>query len=477
MSAVELLALLPLLLLSGATVLILIVIAIYRSHALVVALTSMGLILALGALPVIYFTIPRQITPLLTMDGYALFFIGLLALAGLAVTLFSYHYLEQHNCPKEEYYILLLLAVLGSAGIVASNHFASFFLSLELLSVSLYAMIAYTRKELRSLEAAIKYLILAATSDTFLLFGMALIYAETGTMEFPRIASAVTGGRITLLLPGTGLFLVGLGFKLSLVPFHMWTPDVYQGAPAPVSGFLASVSKGAVFALILRYVTVVDIRSYDSIFLALTLVATVTMFVGNLLALMQNHVKRILAYSSIAHFGYLLVSVLAAGESAVMAAGYYMAAYFVTILGAFGVISLLSGANGEPDLINQYKGLGWSSPWLAGVFTAVLLSLSGMPLTAGFFAKFYLIAAGIGSNLWLLVISLVISSIIGLFYYVRIIAVMFARPEWQPETAARPVGAIAAGFCLAILTLSLVWLGIYPTWLIDVMEKTIIHWT
>jgi NADH-quinone oxidoreductase subunit N len=201
------------------------------------------------------------------------------------------------------------------------------------------------------------------------------------------------------------------------------------------------------------------------------------MFVGNLLALMQNHVKRILAYSSIAHFGYLLVSVLAAGESAVMAAGYYIAAYFVTILGAFGVISLLSGANDEPDLINQYKGLGWSSPWLAGVFAAVMLSLSGMPLTAGFFAKFYLIAAGIGSNLWLLVISLVISSIIGLFYYVRIIAVMFARPEFQPETAARPAGAMAAGFFLAILTLSLVWLGIYPTWLIDIMKKTIIHWT
>jgi len=477
MSGIELLALLPLLVLSGAIVLILMVIAIYRSHVVTVVLTAIGLILALGALPVIYFVIPRQITPLLTMDGYALFFMGLLVLAGLAVTLFSYHYLEQHNCPKEEYYVLLLLAVLGSAGIVASNHFASFFLSLEILSVSLYAMIAYTRKEIHGLEAAIKYLILAATSDAFLLFGIALIYTETGTMEFARIASAVTGGRMSLLLPGTGLFLVGLGFKLSLVPFHMWTPDVYQGAPAPVSGFLASVSKGAVFALILRYVTVVDIRSYDSIFLALTIIATVTMFVGNLLALMQNHVKRILAYSSIAHFGYLLVSLLSAGESAVMAAGYYVAAYFVTILGAFGVISMLSGADGEPDLINEYKGLGWSNPWLAGVFSAVLLSLSGMPLTAGFFAKFYLIAAGIGSNLWLLVISLVISSIIGLFYYIRIIAVMFARPEWQPGTAARPVGAMAAGFFLAILTIGLIWLGIYPNGLLDIMEKNIIHWT
>ncbi len=477
MSGVEFLALLPFLLLSGAIVLILIVIAVHRSHALTVALTSIGLILSLAVLPIVYSITPKQITPLLTMDGYALFFIGLLSLAGLAVTLFSYHYLEQHNEQQEEYYVLLLLAVLGSAGIVASNHFASFFVSLEILSVSLYAMIGYTRKEPHGLEAAIKYLILAASSDAFLLFGIALIYMEAGTMEFARIASAAAGGRMSLLLPGTALFLVGLGFKLSLVPFHMWTPDVYQGAPAPVSGFIASVSKGAVFALILRYMTVVDIRSYDSVFLALTAVAIVTMFAGNLLALMQNHVKRILAYSSIAHFGYLLVSLLAAGETAIIAAGYYLSAYFVTILGAFGVISLLSGADGEPDHINDYKGLGWSHPWLAGVFSAVLLSLSGMPLTAGFFAKFYVIAAGIGSNLWLLIISLVISSIIGLFYYIRIIAVMFARTESQAGLAARPVGAVAAGFFLALLTICLVWLGIYPTWLIDLMEKTIIHWT
>ncbi len=477
MSGVEFLALLPFLLLSGAIVLILIVIAVHRSHALTVALTSIGLILSLAVLPIVYSITPKQITPLLTMDGYALFFIGLLSLAGLAVTLFSYHYLEQHNDQQEEYYVLLLLAVLGSAGIVASNHFASFFVSLEILSVSLYAMIGYTRKEPHGLEAAIKYLILAASSDAFLLFGIALIYMEAGTMEFARIASAAAGGRMSLLLPGTALFLVGLGFKLSLVPFHMWTPDVYQGAPAPVSGFIASVSKGAVFALILRYMNVVDIRSYDSVFLALTAVAIVTMFAGNLLALMQNHVKRILAYSSIAHFGYLLVSLLAAGETAIIAAGYYLSAYFVTILGAFGVISLLSGADGEPDHINDYKGLGWSHPWLAGVFSAVLLSLSGMPLTAGFFAKFYLIAAGIGSNLWLLIISLVISSIIGLFYYIRIIAVMFARTESQAGLAARPVGAVTAGFFLALLTICLVWLGIYPTWLIDLMEKTIIHWT
>lgn len=477
MKALELMALLPLLVLSGAIILILLVVAIHRSHALTAALTALGLILTFVALPAIYFMLPRQITPLLTMDGYGVFFIGLLLVAGLVVTLISYQYLDQYEGQQEEYYILLLLAVLGSAVIVVSSHFASFFLGLEILSVSLYALIAYTRKGLHGLEAAIKYLILAATSDAFLLFGMALIYAETGTMEFSRIASAVPGGRMSLLLPGTGLFLVGLGFKLSLVPFHMWTPDVYQGAPAPVAGFLATVSKGAVFALMLRYFSVVDIRSYDALILVLTVIAIVTMFVGNLLALMQNRVKRILAYSSIAHFGYLLVSLLASGELGIMAAGYYLVAYFVTILGAFGVISLLAGVNGEPDLIEQYEGLGWNRPWLAGVFTAMLLSLSGIPLTAGFVGKFYIVAAGIGSTLWLLVVSLVVSSVIGLFYYLRVIAAMFARPERRPGLAARSAGAMAAGFVLAILTLGLVWLGIYPAWLIDIMEKTIVHWT
>ncbi len=477
MSAIELLALSPFLVLSGAVVFILLVIAIYRSHALTVALTALGLILALASSPAIYFMLPRQITPLLTMDGYAIFFIGLLLAAGLVVTLLSYPYLDQQQGQQEEYYILLLLAVLGSTVIVASTHFASFFLGLEILSVSLYALIAYTRKEPHGLEAAVKYLILAATSDSFLLFGMALIYAETGSMEFSRIASAVSGGRMSLLLPGTGLFLVGLGFKISLVPFHMWTPDVYQGAPAPVTGLLASVSKGAVFVLMLRYFSVVDIRSYDALLLVLTIIAVVTMFVGNLLALMQNRVKRILAYSSIAHFGYLLVLLLAPGELGIMAAGYYLVAYFVTILGAFGVISLLAGVNGEPDLIEQYQALGWNRPWLGGAFTAMLLSLAGIPLTAGFVGKFYVVAAGIGSTLWLLVISLVVSSVIGLFYYLRIIAVMFARPERLPGTVARSTGAMAAGFVLAILTLGLVWLGIYPAWLIDIMEKTIIHWT
>ncbi|MCX5872563.1 MAG: proton-conducting transporter membrane subunit, partial [Deltaproteobacteria bacterium] len=233
-------------------------------------------------------------------------------------------------------------------------------------------------------------------------------------------------------------------------------------------------SKGAVFVLMLRYFTKVGIHDHDSLVLTFTVIAVASMFVGNLLALMQSHVKRILAYSSIAHFGYLLVAFLASGSLAVTAASYYLAAYFVTILGAFGVITVLSGVKGEPDLMDDYRGLMWKRPWLGGVFTAMLLSLAGIPMTAGFVGKFYVMAAGIGSTLWLLVACLVVNSVIGLFYYLRIIAVMFSRTQDDDQVSvAHAAGSVATGLVLAILTLLLVWLGIYPAPLIDIIDKMV----
>lgn len=471
---IDLLPLFPILLISGTIIINLIVISFYRNHALVTGLTCVGVALALFSLPWIHFMAPRQVTPLIIIDNYAIFYMGLVFAAAFAVALLSYGYLEKQEDNREEYYVLLTLATLGSTVIVASNHFASFFLGLEILSVSLYALIAYNRKGFLGIEAGVKYLILAATSDAFLLFGIALIYAQTGALEFVRIAEAVTNGRLGFLLPGTGMIIVGLGFKLSLVPFHMWIPDVYEGAPAPVTGFLASVSKGAVFALMLRYFTMIDIHLYNSIVVTFTVIAVASMFVGNLLALMQSHVKRILAYSSIANFGYLLVAFLASGSLAVTAASYYLAAYFVTIIGAFGVITVLSGVKGEPDILDNYRGLMWKRPWLGATFTGMLLSLAGIPLTAGFVGKFYVMAAGIGSTLWLLVTCLVVNSVIGLFYYLRVIAVMFSRTQEDDQVSVvHAAGNVASGLILAILTLLLVWLGIYPAPLIDIINKMV----
>lgn len=474
MKVAELLPLLPILMISGAVILNLIAISFFRNHFLTAALTSAGLIAALLSTAAVYSSAPQQVTPLIIVDGYSIFFMALIFGAAFVVTLLSYCYLEPLEENQEEYYVLLLLGTLGSAVIVMSSHFASFFLGLEILSVSLYALIAYNRQGPLGIEAGIKYLVLAATSDAFLLFGIALIYAGTGSLEFAVIAKTIGTVHVSLLLTGTGMLIVGLGFKLSLVPFHMWTPDVYEGAPAPISAFLASISKGAVFALMLRYFNMVDIHSSSSLVLAFTVIAVASMFGGNLLALMQNRVKRILAYSSIAHFGYLLTAFLASGSIAAAAVSYYLVAYFVTILGAFGVITMLSGVEGEPDLLDSYRGMFWTRPLLGAVFTAMLLSLAGIPLTAGFVGKFYVMAAGISSHLWLLVISLVVSSLIGLFYYLRIIATMFSKDLGNLRSGGPDLtGSVAAGLALALLTLLLVFLGIYPAPLIEIIDKMV----
>jgi len=474
MTAAEITVLLPIIVLSAASVLVTLVIGFYRHHLLTVVITVVGLMLALLAIGAIAPMLPMESTPLIIMDGYAVFFIALTVAACLAVVLMSYGYLRGREGHQEEYYALLLLAVVGAAVLVSCSHFASFFLGLEILGISLYVLIGYSRGNPLSIEAAVKYLILAATSDAFLLFGMALIYSQTGSLQFQRIASAWAGGNPAFLVAGTALLITGIGFKLSLVPFHMWTPDVYEGAPAPVAGFVATVSKGAVFALLLRYFIQADIGARPDMVTMLGIVALVSMIVGNLLALLQNNVKRILAYSSIAHMGYLLVALLASGPLALAAASYYLVAYFVTTLGAFGVIAALSECERDTDLLEEYRGLGWQRPWMAGVFAAMLLSLAGIPLTAGFIGKFYVLAAGVGSSLLILVIALVLTSVIGLFYYLRVIMTMYSAPATAPGAvvAARET-PLAAGVVLFALTVLLLWLGVYPVPLMRLIEATV----
>ncbi len=364
MTSTELTAILPLIIIAAASVAVMVVIAIYRSHLLTVLITLAGLALAAASLPTISLLAPRPVTQLLMIDWYALFYMGLIFLAAFAVAAISYSYLEKHAGHREEFYLLLLLATLGTAVLVASTHFAALFLGIETLSVSLYALAAYLRHSDRGIEAGVKYLILAAVSSAFMLFGMALVYAETGSMEFGQIASrpaaGVTGLPFTV---GMGLIIVGLGFKLAVVPFHLWTPDVYEGAPAPVTAFIATVSKGAVFALIMRFFSSIDIHADQSLFMIFALIAAASMFTGNLLALFQNNVKRILAYSSISHLGYLLVTLLAGGPVAAGAAAFYLVAYFITTLGAFGVVTVLSGSERDADLMEDYAGLAWRSPW------------------------------------------------------------------------------------------------------------------
>jgi NADH-quinone oxidoreductase subunit N len=467
MNAMDLLALLPLLLLAATSIVVMLTIAIRRSHALAAGLTVVGLGAAFASLFVVAPRTPRDVTPLLTIDLSALFYTGLILAGSTAVVLLCYGYFKrQENDHPEELYVLIAIATLGSATLVSASHFASFFLGLEILSVSLYGLISYERELKISIEAGLKYLVLAAASASFLLFGMALVYFELGTMDFRNIPAAAAGQGVAsgVIAIAVTLILVGIGFKLALVPFHMWTPDVYEGAPAPITAFVATVSKGAMFALLLRYFNQSGARNSSAVLLVFSIIAVASMFAGNLLALLQDNVKRILAYSSIAHLGYLIVAFEAGGNMASFAVAFYLVAYFATMLGAFGVVTLLSAPGRNAGDLALYRGLFWRRPVVVSVFTVMLLSLAGIPLTAGFLGKFYIVAAGASVSLWILVIALVVTSAIGLFYYLRVIVALYSHVEQSASTLlpwSRP-GYHAVAWTLGALTTVVIAIGCYP---------------
>jgi NADH-quinone oxidoreductase subunit N len=461
MNSADLAVSLPLLIISATAVVVMLVIAIKRNHLATTVIAMMGTAASLMSLAIAASAIPRQLTSLLIIDSYSLLYMALLLCATMFVILFSYNYLNQRQEHREEFYLLLLLATTGAMVLTASRHFVSFFLGLELLSVSLYALISYIRSEAISVEAGIKYLVLAASSSSILLFGLALIYAESGSMDLAPFAVsenyAATGP--FPLVAGLMLALTGVGFKLAVVPFHLWTPDVYEGAPLPVTAFIATVSKGGMFALILRWFHLHGAGLSGTTGFVLSMVAIASMLTGNLLALAQNNIKRILAYSSIAHMGYVMVALLAGSALGVQAATYYLAAYFATILGAFGVMTIHSGPQREAASMDDYHGLFWRRPWLAAAFTVMLLSLAGIPLTAGFLGKFYVMTAGASQSRWALLFTLVVSSTIGLFYYLRILTAMYATPT---DEVARPLLPLPTTVALALLTGLVLLLGLYP---------------
>lgn len=463
MSMNDFIALLPLVVLAIGSLLVMTTVAIRRIHHLFYVMSCLTFIASFYFLINYNHDQPYRIEPLFIIDGFGIFNTGLILLTSLAVTMMSYAYFEQREERKGEYYILIILASLGAGVLVISKHFISLFLGLEILSVALYGMIAYLRRRERSDEAGIKYLILAAFSSAFLLFGMALVYAGTGTMDFDVLADHFSGlNQLPLLvLAGVGLMVVGAGFKLGIVPFHMWTPDVYEGAPAPVTAFIATVSKGGMIVLVIRFFNAINGFQFPAIVITFTVISIASMFIGNLLALQQSNVKRVLAYSSIAHLGYLLVAFISGNELGIEAVTFYLVAYFITSLGAFGIIAVLSDEDRDAEEMEDYRGLLWRRPWIASVFMVMLLSLAGIPLTAGFIGKFYLIAAGVDTGLWLLVVMLVINSVIGLYYYIRIVAMMFDRTESR-RPLLHPAGYFGSFVTLIILVVLLVWFGINP---------------
>lgn len=473
MTVASLVPLLPILILAAGSLVILLIIAAKRVLLPVYVATLVGGVAALASLFLSTGSVP--VTPLLVIDDPARFFTALLLGGLLLVTVFSYRYVRALEGNREEFYLLLLLATLGAIVLAASTHFASLFLGMEVLSVSLYGLVAYPAKRASATEGGIKYLFAATLGSTIMLFGMALLYAELGTMELGAavFASAPRGG--ALYAVGMSMFLIGFTLKLALVPFHMWVADVYHGAPAPATAAIASISKAAMLAVLYRYL--VQMRALDSAVVASVVlgIAIASMLVGSWLTLLQQNVKRLLAYSSIAQVGYLLIPLFAYTEQGKTALYYGLAAYYLATVGAFSLVTALSSPDREADTFDDFRGLARRRPAVAALFTLLLLSLAGIPLTMGFTGKLYLFVAAAGSEQWLLAVMLLIASGIGLFYYLRLVLVFFEADKEPAAGTAPPLppGRISApeGVAFVVLSAALVALGVYPAPILGLIQS------
>lgn len=487
---------LPMLIISLTVMAVMIAIAVRRSNFIAGTISVVGLNAALLVLilqfmnnqaktmnqpAVVDFLTPSAglLSSLFIVDGYAQVNMLIVLISALACFTLAYAYIEGYKDHKEEIYLLMLIATLGAMLMVCSDHFASFFISLELLSVPMYGMLAYTYIRGQSLEAGLKYLVLSATASATMLMGMALVYAYTGTLAFHTIADITfsqlqQGINTPLLILGSALIVFGVAFKLSAVPFHTWTPDVYQGAPAPVATFLASVGKVAMLALGLRFLITTGVLAIPAIHSVITVIAVLSMIVGNLLALRQTNIKRMLGYSSIGHLGYVLAIIattqVGTGILVDSFTTLYMAVYAFTTIGAFGAVTLMSSPyknTGEADYIHHYRGLFWHRPVLTAVLTVMMLSLAGIPLTAGFISKFFAVLATVKAGSWLLAAAIILGSAISLYYYLHFMLNLFKRPqENQTHDAVNHWGFQAGGIMVILVSLAVLAFGILPDFLI-----------
>ncbi|ARD38890.1 NADH-quinone oxidoreductase subunit NuoN [Edwardsiella ictaluri] len=473
----NLIALLPLLIVGLTVVVVMLCIAWRRNHFVNATVTVIGLNAALLSLFLVAAAVPSDITPLVHVDGFSMLYTALVLLSALATCTFAYPWLQGYPDNRDEFYLLVLIATLGGILLACANHLAALFLGVELISLPLFGLVGYAYRQKRSLEAAIKYAILSAAASAFLLFGMALLYAQSGDLSFAGLGYAL-GGRMLaqpLVLAGLGMMLVGFGFKLSLVPFQLWTPDVYQGAPAPVSTFLATASKIAIFAVLLRLFVLLPATDSEAVRVVLGVIAFCSILFGNLMAVTQSNIKRLLGYSSIAHLGYLLVALIAVQSEgiAIETAGVYLTGYLFASLSAFGIVSLMSSPYSGPDAesLYSYRGLFWHKPILSAVMTVSMLSLAGIPMTLGFIGKLFVVMAGVSAGLWWLVGAVVVGSAIGLYYYLRVAVSMYLR---APQTLIRDTPnnwALTAGGVVVLLSGVLVVLtGLFPQTLISLVQ-------
>ena len=457
---------------------VMIAITIKRSHMVIGTISVVGLNIGLFALLgqmagiIDSGTLVPTAEQLFVIDNFAQFNMVVILICALACFTLSYAYLADLDDHKEELYLLMLLSTVGALLMVSAQHLASFFMSLEMLSIPLYGMLAYTYMRKRSLESGLKYLVLSATASATLLMGMAFIYAEVGSLAFKPISMTLVDlFESPLLIVGTAMMMFGIAFKLSAAPFHIWTPDVYEGAPAPVATYLASVTKVAMMALAVRFLIDTSLLALPSVQMLLMVMATLSILVGNLLAVRQTSLKRLLGYSSIAHMGYVLIVIVSIGSAADSISSMYMAIYAFTSIGAFGVVTLMSSPYrlaGEADELTYYQGLFWRRPVLTAVMTIMMLSLAGIPLTAGFITKLFAILAAVQGTNWFLAGMIILGSAIGLFYYLRVMLTLFKRPKQFIEfDVSKQWGLRTGGIMVIAVTAIILFFGILPNSMIE----------
>ena len=402
-------------------------------------------------------------------DGFAVFFHVVVLLVALATILMSHEYLKAHKIRTGEWYALILLATAGMGLMASSIELVMIFIGIEISSIATYVLAGFRRHAAESTESALKYFLLGSFATAFFLYGVALMFGATGSTNVDEIAAALHKGASPLAYLAVGLMFVGIGFKVSTAPFQIWTPDVYEGAPSPVVAFMSTGPKAAAFAVLLRILVGTAAPAW---FWMVWVSAVLSMFVGNLGALIQSNVKRMLAYSSIAHAGYLLVAFAAMKnmELAVSSAMFYTASYAAMNVGAFAVVTHFASAGERYTNIDDYSGMGRRHPLLAGILTVFLLSLIGIPITGGFFAKFYVFSVALKSNLvWLTVLG-VINSAIAAYYYLRLIVVMYMREPLEQE----PVGELnfGMGTAMAICLVATIYLGVLPGRVLEFAQES-----
>jgi len=442
----------------------------------------LGILSLVGIVLAFFYTFPQVgavnsgFADMFVSDGFALFFKIVFLIIAFLTVLISMGYTHREGFELGETYALILFSTLGMMLMAAGSHLITLFLGLETMSISIYVLAGMMREDRRSVEAALKYFLLGAFATGFLLYGFALIYGATGSLSLKEIASYIAskGLRNPMLLMSLVFLTIGFGFKIAAVPFHMWTPDVYEGAPTSITAFMATGVKAAAFSALVRvfFTALPSFRpDWTSI---LWLLALATMTVGNIVAISQNNIKRMLAYSSIAHAGYILVAFVAGSGSAVSAILFYLLAYAFMNIGAFTCVILLGKKGEENTQINDYAGVGFKHPLLAASMTIFLLSMAGIPPLGGFFAKLYVFGAAVESKFYWLVILGVINSAISVYYYLRVTVLMYFRESEREITGLEFSPASVVALVLAVI--GTLYMGLFSANVLSFAQKSVAGW-